>query len=317
MVQRSSAIFKFDPKLIDKILGNSEFTLAKAEKEIVNRKRIEAERKAKEEAERKAKEEAERKAKEEITSNSSEKTETKEEIKTEPKPNKEVDPKHKVEEVNVTGAVKKDFLDGKWRSLTELSVSIGVSNEVFEQKISHLLKERNQGQLIAEKKTEDDIIYYRFYPRESVPVETFLSKSAQERLEIVIRQYKQKLDLEFEDRVRADIKRSINNMVLPSYNKKYEEYNLVIKARKGVMTNKEYRNVLSCLHPDRVSEDLKTRYANVFNFFKGLEKALLSEKESPTEFVKLPANYSDLMKMEEEVRERRRAARRTKNSVHV
>lgn len=121
------------------------------------------------------------------------------------------------------------------------------------------------------------------------------TKTTGKRLAATIRAHKKKLNLEFEGQVIREIQRRINSLVLPSLLKREAEASRIVKGRKGSMSKEEYRLILSCLHPDRVPEELKKKYEAAFHIFKGLEKLLLSEKELPTNVVKLPTTYADLM----------------------
>jgi len=121
------------------------------------------------------------------------------------------------------------------------------------------------------------------------------TKSQKERLQGAINAHKKKLNLEFEGRVIKEIQRRINSIVLPSLLKREADASRIVKGRKGSVSKEEYRLILSCLHPDRVPEELKKKYEAAFHIFKGLEKLLLDEKELPTNVVKLPTTYADLM----------------------
>jgi hypothetical protein len=80
--------------------------------------------------------------------------------------------------------------------------------------------------------------------------------------------------------------------------------------RKGIMDRLTYRKILACLHPDRVSDPaLKKRYEEAFRLFTNLEKRVLNEKESPTQFRKMPRTYEELMAMKAKVQSERRARR--------
>jgi hypothetical protein len=137
-----------------------------------------------------------------------------------------------------------------------------------------------------------------------------LSMTAQERLETAIRQHKRKLDLGFEVQVLEECKRRLDEVSLPSYAKKLSELERSIQIRKGVMDRLTYKKILACLHPDRVREPaLKKRYEEAFRLFTEMEKRVLNEKESPTQFKEMPRTYEDLMKMKAKVAAERKARR--------
>jgi orotate phosphoribosyltransferase-like protein len=142
-----------------------------------------------------------------------------------------------------------------------------------------------------------------------------LSMTAQEKLEAAIRQHKRKLDFEFEARVLAECKSRMDAISLPHYAKELAELERSISSRKGIMDRATYRKILSCLHPDRVSDPLlKKRFEEAFRLFTELEKRVLDEKQSPTTFRKMPRTYEELMAMKRKVQEERRA-RRTHSNV--
>ena len=116
------------------------------------------------------------------------------------------------------------------------------------------------------------------------------------------RQYQRKLDLEFDLRVQAEIKKLIDEMVLPAYREEAAMHDLIIKRRKGVFPKETYRLILSVLHPDNSAS--KERRNEAFNAVKAAEKLLLDEKQSPTPKSDLPTSYADLME-----RKRKKAKR--------
>ena len=68
----------------------------------------------------------------------------------------------------------------------------------------------------------------------------------------------------------------------------------VMEARRGFLSRKIYKLILSCLHPDRVTDPkLKARYEEAFREFTKLEKLVLDEKESPTHFVGIPSTRAE------------------------
>ena len=140
-----------------------------------------------------------------------------------------------------------------------------------------------------------------------------------EKLAAGLRQHKRKLDIEFEMRVQAECKRRMDDISLPHYAKELAELERSIRSRKGVMDRITYRKILACLHPDRVQDPtLKKRYEEAFRLFTELEKRVLDEKESPTEFRKMPTTYEELLAMKAKVQAERRAKRAaSKSGVRV
>ena len=155
--------------------------------------------------------------------------------------------------------------------------------------------------------------------REPVIAPELLAMTAREKLEAAIRQHKRKLDIEFDLRIRAELKRYLDDVALPSYLKDITNLERSIRERKGVMDRITYRKILSCLHPDRVADPgLKKRYEEAFRLFTELEKRVLNEKESPTQFRRdVPRTYEELMKAKARVQAERRAKRAAKAGVSV
>jgi hypothetical protein len=48
----------------------------------------------------------------------------------------------------------------------------------------------------------------------------------------------------------------------------------VFKNKQGLMTTRQYKNILACLHPDRVVPELQARYAEAFMLWKELERII-------------------------------------------
>jgi len=144
-----------------------------------------------------------------------------------------------------------------------------------------------------------------------------LSLTAQQTLDAAIRQHKRKLDLEFGVRMREELKRHLDAVALPAYAKEIAALERSIRDRKGIMDRVTYRKILACLHPDRVADPaLKKRYEEAFRLFTELEKRVLSEKESPTQFRDIPRTYEDLMRMKAKVKADRAAQRAAKANIN-
>jgi hypothetical protein len=141
---------------------------------------------------------------------------------------------------------------------------------------------------------------------EPVPGE-LLPKTAQKKLEAAITREKRQLAAEFEQIVQAEIKRRIDETVLPHYNEKLAEYDEVIKARKGLVSRKDYLLIASCLHPDQSAS--KQRMNDAFIAFTRHEIALCSEKERPTVSAPTPRTYEEMMKRREEMKAKRKQQR--------
>ena len=138
-----------------------------------------------------------------------------------------------------------------------------------------------------------------------------LSLSAQEKLESAIRQEKRKLAAEFHQAVNDEIKRAIDETVLPQYIKEMADARQVVESRKGVFSREDYKLVLSCLHPDNSAS--AGRRGQAFNKFKSREISLCKESEMPTTAPPIPRTYTEMMKRRAEVQAARRANRSNHN----
>lgn len=150
-------------------------------------------------------------------------------------------------------------------------------------------------------------------------VSVVLSMTAQEKLETAIRQAKRKIEAEFDVRLRSEIRKRLEETVLPSYNKTYSECQDIIRSRKGIITKADYRKIIFCLHPDRIAnmkdESLSRRFRDAYDLFVKLEKRLLDEKESPSDLPALPRTYDELMRARQDVLNKRRAQKESNRSA--
>jgi hypothetical protein len=131
-----------------------------------------------------------------------------------------------------------------------------------------------------------------------------LSRSAQEKLQAAIRQEQRRLEAEFERRVQDEIKKRLDELVMPAWLKKLADADRVIKSRKGVMPRAEYRLIAAALHPDQSMS--KERMHEAFLAFTKHELPLVAEKELPISQAPMPRNYEELMRMRAEMQAKRR-----------
>lgn len=152
--------------------------------------------------------------------------------------------------------------------------------------------------------------------------------TAQQKLDAAIRQHKRQLDNEYVQRRRDEIRKALEDTILPEYNREREMYRETIKARKGIMARADFNKLRRCVHTDVVldpilhalgAQDIEKARAIVeglrptldaaFHLLERLKSRLLSEREDPTTFVPLPKTYADLMKMRQAASEARAAKR--------
>jgi len=122
-----------------------------------------------------------------------------------------------------------------------------------------------------------------------------LSLSMQKKNEIWRRQEKKRLEIEIDMRLRNEQRERLEELVLPSLNKRRAEYEKVIKARKGPLSKTQYRLVERCLHPDNsASAELRSE---AFQMFRGKKLVLVAENEAPTESPTVPTTVAEWEEM--------------------
>lgn len=130
----------------------------------------------------------------------------------------------------------------------------------------------------------------------------YLNKTSQEKLDIAIRHHTRKLDIEYEQRVRDDVTRRIDEIVLPHWKEQIEQAQELYKHRRGAMDKTTFTTIIRALHADSRLSISDERLNEAFNAFMGLEKFLLNEKDSPTSFKypdgsELPSSLAEWDKM--------------------
>lgn len=141
-----------------------------------------------------------------------------------------------------------------------------------------------------------------------------LSKTAQEKLNMAVRQHRRQLDLTFEQRVREEIHKRLDQIVLPEWKRQIAEAKQIYESRKGIMDKATFNRIRRGLHPDSRKSISDGVLGEAFDAFMGLEKKLLDEKESPTPFAELPDTYEGWMKVRRPQRVRPGMASMSKRS---
>ena len=119
-----------------------------------------------------------------------------------------------------------------------------------------------------------------------------LSLTAQRKLELAIKQEMKRLRAEYQAHLAkcraeatAEAMEWVVNVLGPKRQAELDLAQRIIKRRDGMISKKTYNKIIACLHPDWVTDTTqKARYEEAFRLFKPLEKLILSERESPTEF---------------------------------
>lgn len=137
-----------------------------------------------------------------------------------------------------------------------------------------------------------------------------LSLTAQEKFDAALRRAKHALNVQFERRVQDELKRALEDTVLPAYNKLHAKHEQVVKARKGVMDAATFRKILACLHPDRFTDPRnKAMSEEAFRLFNDKKLLLLGEKDHPTQAGAMPRTHAEWQEAKRRANEERKARR--------
>ena len=136
-----------------------------------------------------------------------------------------------------------------------------------------------------------------------------LSMSMQAKLDAAVRQHKRRLDLEFEVRVRDEIKKRMDEIVLPHWKEKIDKANDLYRHRRGAMDKATFNKIRRALHPDSRASISDQVLAEAFDTFMSLEKFLLDENDSPTHIGDLPRTWDEWEKAKQAASAARKAKR--------
>ncbi len=135
----------------------------------------------------------------------------------------------------------------------------------------------------------------------------FLSLTSQQKLTAAIRQHQHRLDVEFEQRVREEIQKRMDEIILPHWKQQVEQAKTLYEKRKALMDKETFNVIRRALHPDSRNAISDKKLGEAFDTFMKLEKYLLNEKDSPTTFGDIPSTAAEWDKM--------RAARKSKRTA--
>jgi IS30 family transposase len=124
-----------------------------------------------------------------------------------------------------------------------------------------------------------------------------LSLSAQQKLEAAIRQHQRKLDLQFEARVREEARKRMDELSLPHWQEQIAKAKELYDRRTGLMDKATFNTIRRALHPDSRQSISDKLLGDAFGTFMKLEKYLLNEKDSPTEWPTIPSTVQEWDKM--------------------
>lgn len=208
-------------------------------------------------------------------------------VRTGPKPER-----HKFDQTQEQLAATKVLDEGKTRA--QAAAEAGVTEKVVQFAV-----EREQGRREAKADPEIDVATF--------------SLSQKEKFDTAVRQYRRKLDLEYDQRRTNEIREHLDGYLLPLYRTKLAEAEAVLKSRKGIMSLKDWELVRNCLHPDNsASTEKRQRAFNLWNEEK-LKLVILAEKDNQTgKAPPLPKTAAEWMARKAQVDAERKAARAAK-----
>lgn len=141
-----------------------------------------------------------------------------------------------------------------------------------------------------------------------------LAMTARQKLELAIKQHKEKLSAQWQIAVRARVDEILVNSIGPRLQQEQNQARYVMKSRKGVMDRESYKKILACLHPDRINQfitnsKLRRAYDEAWHIFRAVEKRLLDERNSTTEFATIPTTAAEWDSLKRQTSEARNAKR--------
>jgi transposase len=204
------------------------------------------------------------------------------------RPKSKAKPEKRATSPSTDEAIASRFLD-EGKTAPEIQREFHVSNTVVRRAVA-----KEEGRREAKVEPEID--------------PATLSMTAQNKLAIAIRQHQHALDLKFEQRVRDEVKKRVDEIILPHWKEKIEQSKQLYAHRKGLMDKAMFNRIRRGLHPDSRNSISDKLLAEAFDAFMGLEKYLLDEKDSPTDFGTLPSNLAEWDKMRRNQSAKRRNA---------
>jgi transposase len=134
-----------------------------------------------------------------------------------------------------------------------------------------------------------------------------LNLTQKKRADIYIRQTEAKLRASFQKAVLDEVKRRVDEIILPDWKKKIEEAKKIYNLRRKFMSKETFNMIRRGLHPDSRHSISDKKLAEAFDAFMALEKFLLDEEASPTEIGDVPSNLAEWDKMKANARTSKRA----------
>lgn len=135
-----------------------------------------------------------------------------------------------------------------------------------------------------------------------------LNLTQQKRADIYIRKSEAQLRASFQKAVNDEVKHRLDEIILPDWKKKIGEAKNIYNRRLKFMSKEVFNTIRRALHPDSRHSISDKKLAEAFDAFMALEKFLLDEKDSPTEFGNLPDTLAAWDKMKANAKTSKRSS---------
>jgi hypothetical protein len=119
------------------------------------------------------------------------------------------------------------------------------------------------------------------------------SMTVQQKIEVWKRQEMGRMAAQFSQMVNARVRELLEETILPRHRKEQDEAKRVMNVRKGIMDKATFNAIRRGLHPDSRHSISDKMLGAAFDAFMRLEKLLLDEKQSPTDYQKLPETMAE------------------------
>jgi hypothetical protein len=191
--------------------------------------------------------------------------------------------------MDVRRSIAKSVINGGLTT-QQAEVLHGVSNTVVRREIA-----REQGRL--------EVL-------EDPPINpNTLSKSAQEKLAAALRQQKKEQALTYTTDVQKGVHEMLKDTVLPYYEDAKKMYERAFNSARGLLTEKEYKQLLRCLHPDTRSHAPAKDLDAAFMLVRSLELSLMLKEHRKNVVFSIPTTMEELLARKAAVAAARKAGR--------
>lgn len=116
-----------------------------------------------------------------------------------------------------------------------------------------------------------------------------LPESAQKKVAIIERRLKREFDARFEPAVQAEAQKRLAEMMVPAVQRQLDDAEMVLRARKGIMSKALFTKLRFALHPDTHASMTPADLNELSQFVNERAIIFMGEKEMPTEAYRMPS----------------------------